>query len=42
MGRGSPRGGGPVIPCIAGDQQGLKGGELGEGGSCPSELWDQP
>jgi hypothetical protein len=40
MGKGSPRGRGPVIPCTAGAQQGLKGGGLGGGGWYPGELWD--
>jgi hypothetical protein len=41
MGGESPRCGGLIVPYIAGAQQGLKGGGLGEGSWYPSKLWDQ-
>jgi hypothetical protein len=42
MGGGYLRDGCPVVPHIAGAQQGLKGGGLGVGGSgYPGKLWDQ-
>jgi hypothetical protein len=41
MGGGSLRGGGPVVPCIAGAQQGLKGSGLVGEGWYPGYLWDQ-
>jgi hypothetical protein len=35
------RGGGLVIPCMAGVQQGLKGSGLGGRGGYPGKLWDR-